>query len=108
MSFYYRHKKTGGEYKVTHRAILDCNGGVLDMREIVAVKARDGRVLVRPVDQHSERSTLQVLAIGKMQTGRAIYSGTNLVLYRHNSTGVVWARPTKEFFDGRFENIDHP
>jgi hypothetical protein len=31
---------------------------------------------------------------------------TLAVIYRSMSDGQVWVRPTKEFFDGRFEFID--
>ena len=42
---------------------------------------------------------------GKMQTVEPIGDMTEVTIYTHN--GQTWVRPTKEFNDGRFEQVPY-
>lgn len=50
-------------------------------------------------------STYTVIGGANLQTARPASDGVRLTIYRDDATGELWARPTREFHDGRFEEI---
>lgn len=47
----------------------------------------------------------EVIGACRLQTRAPVGDYTDLVVYRSKVNGVIWARPTDEFFDGRFERV---
>lgn len=65
-----------------------------------------------PRYRHKKRETTYELIIEgiELQTSDKDYpikEGTQLTIYRSELTGKLWARPTSEFHDGRFERLDN-
>lgn len=56
--------------------------------------------------RHKKRgSTYEWKGTAKLQTGYPITEGTTLVSYEAGD-GTLWARPYREFYDGRFEAVE--
>jgi len=56
--------------------------------------------------RHKVRGTeYTVLGEAEVQTEYAVYEGAKLVIYRGDD-GKIWARPTFEFYGGRFERVE--
>jgi hypothetical protein len=49
----------------------------------------------------------QIVRHGRMQCAEPIEDMTSVVVYR-DKDGELWVRPIKEFFDGRFEEMEAP
>lgn len=45
------------------------------------------------------------VGLAALQTAEPIPDGTALIVYRGDD-GLLWARPSTEFKDGRFERVD--
>ncbi|WP_435654979.1 hypothetical protein [Brucella pituitosa] len=57
-----------------------------------------------PTHRHKKRgSTYQVITVGRLQAS-APFDNERIVIYR-GEDGQYWARPTYEFYDGRFEAL---
>jgi hypothetical protein len=57
--------------------------------------------------RHKKRGTVyQSIGAATVQSSvRAIHEGDTVEVYRAEGDGALWARPTEEFHDGRFEEI---
>lgn len=56
--------------------------------------------------RHKKRgSVYEIMGHGKLQAADNPLDGIDLVFYRSVDTGDLWARPTAEFHDGRFEPV---
>jgi hypothetical protein len=68
---------------------------------------RDRGFVVLPSNEeakHTQRgSTYDVLGCATIQTKQPLNDMDEVVLYRCQKTGRLWARRREEFFDGRFE-----
>lgn len=49
---------------------------------------------------HKNGNLYEILSIGLLEV-----SLESMVTYRDIETGIIWVRPAKEFFDGRFEEV---
>jgi hypothetical protein len=62
----------------------------------------------KPTHRHIKRGTeYQYIARGWAQTEHSISDNEEIVIYQ-DGNGVMWCRPHREFFDGRFEPINSP
>jgi hypothetical protein len=65
----------------------------------------DGEPLAGEVYRHRGRGTFYtVIGRANLQTDRPIADDEALVIYR-GKDGELWARPVREFRDGRFEPV---
>ena len=72
------------------------------IRMLVDHYARDNRPA--PVWRHAKRGTsYTVVGEARLQSSEPVHEGVPLVVYRCRVTGDLWARPTGEFYDGRYE-----
>jgi hypothetical protein len=61
-----------------------------------------------PTHRHLKRgSTYIVIGRGELQTSSELPDGADLIIYQ-GEDGKLWARPTHEFEDGRFEVVPRP
>ena len=49
---------------------------------------------------HNNGNLYEILSIGLLEI-----SLESMVTYKDVETGIIWVRPTKEFFDGRFKEV---
>lgn len=57
--------------------------------------------------KHKKRGTYYtVIGRATLQSANSITEGHDLTIYRAQSDNTLWARPTDEFNDGRFEVIE--
>lgn len=55
--------------------------------------------------KHKKRgSTYEMVGEAEVQASSYIREGGKVVVYR-DEKGKLWVRPTREFYDGRFERI---
>lgn len=56
--------------------------------------------------RHKKRgTTYDIVGKGELQINDDWHDGTELVIYRSREDGRLWARPEREFYDGRFERV---
>lgn len=69
------------------------------MREAIDTSGRRVR--------HKKRgSTYTVIGEAEIQTSNRLFEEDRVTVYRCDTDGKIWARPTPEFEDGRFEPIE--
>lgn len=87
-------------------------GSAVDIRALSSQPVADhiteaGKMVAEgwlPTHRHKKRgSTYQVVAVGRLQAS-APFDNERVVIYR-GEDGQYWARPTYEFYDGRFEAL---
>ena len=72
---------------------------------------------IRRVRHRKRGTTYRVIGEGETQVAvnkvygeelatRIIRDGTKLIVYQCEADGKIWLRPTDEFMDGRFEELD--
>lgn len=67
------------------------------------VEELEGAAAFTPTHRHKARgSVYQEIGIAELQSATRIQEGAWLIIYRAKD-GRLWARPTREFRDGRFE-----
>lgn len=54
--------------------------------------------------RHKRGTDYEVVGQASLQSGSAIAEGAHLVIYR-DSRGLLWARPSAEFLDGRLVKL---
>ena len=90
-----------GEWTAAHEAALDADPAVVLMREVLRLRGEP----VERVRHRKRGSTYAVVGTAGLQSSSgAIGEGEHLVVYR-GEDGDLWARPEREFRDGRFETI---
>ena len=52
--------------------------------------------------------TYQIVGYARLQSATPICDYADLVLYRSDADGSIWARGRNEFMDGRFERLPPP
>lgn len=86
-----------GTHVLDYRLRLDGTRLVMTMR---AVQLLVGRWL------HRERRTEYLsLGVASLQASRPLFEGEPLMVYVDVETGRLWARPEREFRDGRFTEV---
>jgi len=59
--------------------------------------------------RHKKRgTTYQIIGTALVQATTPIPEGTVVTIYQCEQTGAIWVRPTSEFIDGRFEELENP
>lgn len=104
---YYRHAKTNDMYqKIGDGQITLSDGATLaDMDTIFVVNGGDAPPYVFVSDKRTQVRKDDLVLEVVLQAGSVIQSGDSLVLYR-GTDGRYWARPSAEFYDGRFIELD--
>jgi hypothetical protein len=105
---HWKHVKSGKLALVVGLAVYA--GGVHeplgDMAGIIVKrpKGMDGWADLDVVPGHYTIADVKTADAGKLQTSDVVKYGDQLVVYQHGDD--VWARPTAEFYDGRFVKVD--
>lgn len=59
--------------------------------------------------RHKKRgTTYKVIGTAEVQAEDCILEGDLVIVYRADSDGKLWVRPTEEFYDGRFKPSAKP
>jgi hypothetical protein len=79
---------------------------ILRMRALAAAIAEREETQDKQRWRHKQRgTTYAVEGIAMLQTAEPLSDYTQLIVYRCERTGDLWARSVSEFRDGRFEQI---
>jgi hypothetical protein len=104
---------SSNEQAATHPKMLwqDASDNLKRKYRVVAQAALDA---LGPADtddgwRHKKRgTTYKVIGTAEAQVEDCILEGHRVVVYRADSDGKLWVRPTEEFYDGRFERAAQP
>lgn len=98
-----RHKKTGGLYEVLFRGVrvrADAPLTDYDLVQVVQDKMTGDIFACAPGCAPSSAS---IILAATVQSKGWLRQGDEVAVYRPPNTSLVWARPTSEMDDGRFE-----